>query len=185
MTHWPTTHAAEFHASSTTGRHARTCHPARLRRGQQFNKGSSTTWVILKFRMVRMANSKNPWCFAQGFRGWNLPATLLDLMSWANSSSSSRTSLAGSGVVQCLEQQPAGPETVLIGVHIVSKNGDFTTVPCWFDDLENLEKFEARFLAFHRHRCNACHVATTPEISAAWQQVTQQRSQRSLQRSKL
>jgi len=43
-----------------------------------------------------------------------------------------------------LKKQPAGPETVLIGVHILSKKGDFTT----------LAKSEARFLPFHRHRCN-------------------------------
>ena len=38
-----------------------------------------------------------------------------------------------------LQKQPAGPETVLIGVHILSKKGDFTTVPSWFLMLETLQ----------------------------------------------
>ena len=29
-----------------------------------------------------------------------------------------------------MQKRPTGPEPVLIGVYIVSKNGDFTTVPC-------------------------------------------------------
>ena len=110
VTHWPTTRAAEFHASSTTGRHARTCHPARLRRGQQFNKGSSTTWVIPKIQDGQDGQFQKSMVFRPGFQGlWYrqiLGSTFQATpMSWANSSSSSRTSLAGSGLVHCLAPQ--------------------------------------------------------------------------------
>ena len=70
--------------------------------------------------------------------------------------------------------------------HFVQK-GWFYHSAALMSDVGNLAKSEARFLPFHRHHCNACtvympphptpphpissvescHVATTPEISAA------------------
>ena len=84
-----------------------------------------------------------------------------------------------------IQNHPAGPETVLIGVHILSKKGDFTTVPRWFLMLETLQNLRRVFCLFtvitatHTpftcpptpphpiSSVESCHVATTPEISAA------------------
>ena len=43
------------------------------------------------------------------------------------------------------QKHPAGPETVLIGVHILSKKGGFATVPSWFLMLETLQNLRRVF----------------------------------------
>ena len=45
-------------------------------------------------------------------------------------------------------KHPAGPETVLIGVHILSKKGDCTTVPNWFLMLKTLQNLRRVFCLF-------------------------------------
>ena len=47
-----------------------------------------------------------------------------------------------------IQNHPAGLETVLIGVHILSKKGDFTTVPRWFLMLETLQNLRRVFCLF-------------------------------------
>ena len=67
---------------------------------------------------------------------------------------------------------PAGLETVLIGVHILSKKGDFTTVPSWFLMLETLQNLRrvvclftviaethAPFSAGSQHSCECISIA--------------------------
>ena len=61
-------------------------------------------------------------------------------------------------------KHPAGPETVPHKTHVFFKKLWFyhSAVLIWW--LEILEKLGARFLAFQRHRCNAC-VATCHVVS--------------------